>query len=154
MAGYKTVTASPGYEFKITGKHTGTVVHTSEYRATPSKSLEHPWYKFTDREDGIEHDWNNPTIELVKIEKPGTADDRIEKLNAEIAHLRDLLVAHVPRPSHFEFTIPPEAAPGDSFLIDSTGRWWLLRAGDPPYLSASGQAPPSSTRIYQGVGGE
>jgi len=132
------------------------VDHTTEYRVRNGalRDCGYGTYIFLSRDSGIETTRLDPTIELVKIEKPGTADDRIEKLNAEIAHLRDLLVAHVPRPSHFEFTIPPEAAPGDSFLIDSTGRWWLLRAGDPPYLSASGQAPPSSTRIYQGVGGE
>ena len=100
MGGHSTVRASEGYEFRITSRDCCIVLYANEYRA-----YDKPGAIFFTDGDGVHQNWLNPTIELVKIEKPeADADAR-----------------------WFEFPWPDDGEKGDILCIDRKGRWSRLR---------------------------
>ena len=98
MGGHRTVTASDGYEFKITNAVTGRVWHSEQY------TLHDHDCGFTGRETGCHAFWDAPIIEFVKIEKPK------------------------PAVQFFEFGWPVEGKKGDLIHIDRNGHWELRRS--------------------------
>jgi len=78
MAGYKTVMASEGYEFRITRNEAfgADVDHTTEYRVENTEVCDcgYAKYTFRSREAGRKIARLDPTVELVEIEKPEATD--------------------------------------------------------------------------------
>ena len=118
MGGHSTVTASDGYEFKITsrvsGQLSGAVLRTNEYCVRCGTEYGKPFHRCAFTIGNTVHSWADPIIELVKIEEP-----EIEKPEPEPSKIDGMPLPT--KPSVFAWTgyrycwLPLcDAVPGDA----------------------------------------